>query len=394
MEPRDNEPRDNEHGSTKDNEQNIVQVDDPSMSMTDTNRPLPEMGIVQVPEIEQKNTSLVEVVLESTARIDLIKELKGRYQEDALFKTILDKPKEFRNFEVKDDLVYLKEASKRLLCIPKILVQQRNVREIIISKAHPILAHLGTNKTLNYLRDHMWWKEMVSDTKAFCETCGTCKQSKPNNQEPYGLLNPLAVPTEPWESIVMDFVGPLPSSSNHNGIFDSITVVICLLTTMVELLPSHINYRALELAELMFEGVYKHHGLPKNIISDQDVLFTSTFWNHLHKLIGTKLKLSSAYHPQTDGSTEQANRTITQTLRQCIDPNQKDWVAKLPAIQFAINSARSESAGYAPFFLNNGHMPQAMIWNTASSNEYSNVHIFTQRKKLALMSAHDSIIAA
>ena len=98
MEPRDNEPRDNEHGSTKDNEQNIVQVDDPSMSMTDTNRPLPEMGIVQVPEIEQKNTSLVEVVLESTARIDLIKELKGRYQEDALFKPILDKPKEFRNF--------------------------------------------------------------------------------------------------------------------------------------------------------------------------------------------------------------------------------------------------------------------------------------------------------
>ena len=174
---------------------------------------------------------------------------------------------------------------------------------------------------------------MVSDTKAFCETCSTCKQSKLNNQKPYGLLNPLAVPTEPWESIGMNFVGPLPSSSNCNGIFDSITVVICLLTAMVELLPSRINYRAPELAELMFKGVYKHHGLPKNIISDRDVLFTSTFWNHLHKLIGTKLKLLSAYHLQTDGLTERANRTVTQMLRQCIDPNQKDWVAKLPAIQ-------------------------------------------------------------
>ena len=102
----------------------------------------------------------------------------------------------------------------------------------------------------------------------------------------------------------------------------------------------------------------------------------------------------STYHPQTDGSTEQANRTITQILRQCIDSNQKDWVAKLPNIQFAINSARSESAGYAPFFLNNDRMPRAMIWNTVSSNEYSNVHIFAQKKKLALMSAHDSIIAA
>ena len=72
----------------------------------------------------------------------------------------------------------------------------------------------------------------------------------------------------------MNFVGPLLSSSNRNGIFDSITIVICLLTAMVESLPSRINYRAPELAELMFEGVYKHHGLPKNIISDQDVLFT------------------------------------------------------------------------------------------------------------------------
>ena len=93
---------------------------------------------------------------------------------------------------------------------------------------------------------------MVSDTKAFCETCSTCKQCKLNNQKPYGLLNPLAVPTKPWESIGMDFVSPLPSSSNHDGIFDTITIVICLLTTMVELLPSCINYRAPELAELMF----------------------------------------------------------------------------------------------------------------------------------------------
>jgi hypothetical protein len=186
----------------------------------------------------------------------------------------------------------------------------------------------------------------------------------------------------------------LPLSSNRDGNFDSITVVICLLTAMVELIPSRINYKAQELAELMFENVYKHHGLPKTIVSDRDVLFTSTFWRHLHTLIGTKLKMSSAYHPQTDGATERANRTVTQMLRQCINPNQKDWVSKLPTIQFAINSARSESTGYAPFFLNNGRMPRAMVWNSASPTEYPNVREFAQRKKLALMSAHDSIIGA
>lgn len=82
--------------------------------------------------------------------------------------------------------------------------------------------------------------------------------------------------------------------------------------------------------------------------------------------MGVKLRMSSAYHPQTDGATERANRTVTQMLRQCINPNQKDWVSKLPAIQFAINSARSESTGYSPFFLNTGRMPRAMIWNAAT----------------------------
>ena len=163
---------------------------------------------------------------------------------------------------------------------------------------------------------------------------------------------------------------------------------------MVEIIPSHTTYKAQDMAELMFESVYKHHGLPKTIVSDRDVLFTSTFWKHLNTLIGIKLKMSSAYHPQTDGATERANRTITQMLRQCINPNQKDWVSKLPTIQFAINSARSESTGYAPFFLNNGRMPRAMIWNDASPTEFSNVRQFALKKKLALISAHDSIIGA
>ena len=118
----------------------------------------------------------------------------------------------------------------------------------------------GTNKTIRYLRDHTWWKDMISDVKAFCETCHTCKTSKPNNQKPYGLLNPLPVPTYPWESVGMDFVGLLPESGNRDGIFDSLTVVICLLTSMVHLIPSRINYNASQLAELMFEHVYKIHG--------------------------------------------------------------------------------------------------------------------------------------
>ncbi len=85
-------------------------------------------------------------------------------------------------------------------------------------------------------------------------------------------------------------------------------------------------------------------------------------WEHLHQLLGKQLRMSSAYHLQTDSATEQANRTVTQMLRQCINNKQMDWVSKLPAIEFAISSAQSESTGYAPFFLNSG------VRTNASSN--------------------------
>ena len=285
------------------------------------------------------DTSKLTVMTQRSLGIDILAELRGKYGEDPLFRVILEKPNEFRNFIVNDRLIYLKENDRQVLCIPKLMVQGRNVREIIISEAHSMLAHLGASKTIDYLRDHVWWKDMVTDVKSFCETCNTCKMSKPSNQKPYGLLNPLAIPSYPWESVGIDFVGPLPESRNRDGQYDSITVVICLLTAMVHLVPSRTNYNASQIAELVFEQIYKIHGLPRNIISDRDVLFTSTFWSRLHRLIGTKLRMSSAYHPQTDGSTERANRTVTQMLRQCIQPDQKDWVAKLPAIEFAINSA-------------------------------------------------------
>jgi hypothetical protein len=163
---------------------------------------------------------------------------------------------------------------------------------------------------------------------------------------------------------------------------------------MVQLILSRTNYSSQQIAELMFEEVYKHFGLPRHIISDRDILFTSTFWKRLYELLGTKLDMSSTYHPKSDGSTEHTNRTVTQMLRQCVDNKQTDWVSKLPAIQFAINSARSESTGFAPFFLNNGRMPRLMIWNSPPSSEFSDICSFALQKKLAIMSAHDNILAA
>ncbi len=104
--------------------------------------------------------------------------------------------------------------------------------------------------------------------ESYCKSCVTCKWTKDNTQKPYSLLHPLNPPSYPWEIIRIDFIDFLPESSNRNGTFDMLTVIIDKLTGMVHLVPSHMNYKAKEVAELIFEEVYKLHGLPKGIVSD------------------------------------------------------------------------------------------------------------------------------
>jgi len=233
---------------------------------------------------------------------------------------------------------------------------------------------------------------MVGDVEKYCRTCHTCAVSKPASGRPQGKLKTMPVPTRPWQYIGIDFVGPLPESSNRTGSYDMICVVIDLLTSMVHVIPSKQTYRASDVAELLFDSIYKLHGLPERIISDRDSLFTSHFWKRLHRLLNTELRMSSAFHPQTDGATERANRTITQMIRQCVNPDQRGWVMKLPAVEFAINSARSSTTGFSPFQLNYGRNPSPMIWR--GEEEFPGVQVFADRMKMAIMGAHDAIIAS
>ena len=233
---------------------------------------------------------------------------------------------------------------------------------------------------------------MVGDIVDYCWSCQTWAVSKLQFGKPHGKLKTMPVPMYPWQYIGVDFVGPLPESSNRNGGYDMICVIIDQLTSMIHLVPTKQTYRATDIAELMFKNVYKLHRLPEWIISDRDSLFTSKFWRKLHKLLGTELRMSSAFHPQTDGAMERANCTITQMIRQCVKPDQKDWVTKLPAIEFAMNSAWVNTTGFSPFQLNYGRNLSPMIWK--GQDEFPGVRKFAEQMKLAVMNAHDEIIAA
>lgn len=102
--------------------------------------------------------------------------------------------------------------------------------------------------------------------------------------------------------------------------------------------------------------------------------------------------MSTSYHPQTDGATERANRTVGQTLRQCVSENQRDWAKQLPAIEFALNSATSATTGFSPFFLNYGQHPRSALWKNDS--DFPGVQKFIENMRSATLEAHDAIIAA
>jgi len=108
-------------------------------------------------------------------------------------------------------------------------------------------------------------------------------------------------------------------------------------------------------------------GLPRSIVSDRNSKFTSKWWHELHKILGTKLLMSTSYHPQTDGQTKCANCNVGQIFQTVVHPDQKDWIDRVNLTEFAINASISETTRYAPFELNGGYMP-SMIQEIRSND--------------------------
>ena len=138
---------------------------------------------------------------------------------------------------------------------------------------------------------------MSHDIELYCKMCSTCKDA---NSKLTGLLHSLPIPDRPWQSIGLDFMGPLPKSND----FDYLLVVIDQLTSQVHLVPTMTTVTARSIAWLILKEVMRLHGVPESIVSDQDTKFTSIFWKELHRLMGSKLLMSTVFHPQTDGATE------------------------------------------------------------------------------------------
>ena len=124
-------------------------------------------------------------------------------------------------------------------------------------------------------------------------------------------LHPFDPPARPWDTITTDLIGPLPESQGYNAIL----VIVDWFSKMVIYEATHMELTSEGFARIIRDRVVRYHGLPHRIIHDRDTRFTSKFITDLFALLGIKPNPSTAYHPQTDGQTEQINQSIEQYLR-------------------------------------------------------------------------------
>ncbi|KAD4385578.1 hypothetical protein E3N88_25747 [Mikania micrantha] len=239
-----------------------------------------------------------------------------------------------------DDVLYFQER----MWVPEL----NNIRELIFHEAHKskYSVHPGADKMYKDLKEYYWWPGMKKDIALYVGKCLTCSKVKAEHQKPSGMLQQPEIPQWKWEQISMDFITKLPRTSSG---YDSIWVIVDRLTKSAHFLPIREDFKMEKLAKLYITEIITRHGVPMSIISDRDSRFTSRFWQSMQKALGTRLDLSTAYHPQTDGQTERTIQTLEDMLRCCVVDFGGSWDNHLPLIEFSYNNSYHTSIKCAPF---------------------------------------------
>ena len=252
------------------------------------------------------------------------------------------------NWELKDGLIYY----KNILFIPS----NEELLTEIAKGCHDckVAGHFGQEKSIELVTRNFYLEKLANWINDHIRSCDECQHNKSPRHTKYGLLQPLELPYAAWTSISVDFITQLPESQGNTQIM----VVVDRFTKMAHFIALETNATARDVADTFLEEVWKLHALPFEIISDMDARFSGEFCQSLSKSLGIRRKMSTAYHPQTDGQTERTNQVLEGYLRNFVNYEQNDWYQLLPLDEYAYNNSKASAHKLTPFFANYGFHPQ------------------------------------
>ncbi|GBG81809.1 hypothetical protein CBR_g33989 [Chara braunii] len=290
---------------------------------------------------------------------DVIRSLEEAYKEDPITMDIINKLQAkdkatTDEFVMVDGLLFLEKAGFKRLVVPS----REPLRSLFLGECHDAIGHFGYKKTSANLVQRFWWPNMLDDVKKYVETCQVCRRNKPRTQAPLGLLKPLPIPAGPGQSISMDFMDTLVTSKNGKR---HIFIIVDRFTKYARLIAMPETARTEHVIKLFMDNWVRDVGLPKTIVSDRDVRFTSEMWKKAAEQMGSQLQMTSGNHLEANGQAEQMNRVVQHLLRHYIKPSQDDWDEKLPLIASLYNNAEHSTTGVNPNQLHLGWKPRSAL---------------------------------
>ena len=231
----------------------------------------------------------------------------------------------------------------------------QDLRTRLIQEIHDsvITGHPGREGTYAAVARQFFWPKMSTDVRQFVRNCDGCAANKSWRDRRHGFLKPLPIPERIWKEVSIDFVDKLEPS----GGCQSIVVITDRLSKGV-LMDGLPDLEAETVAKWFIKNYYPHHFLPDAIVSDRGTQFTGRLWAKICETLNITRRLSAAFSPETDGSTERMNQTMEHYLRQFCNYSQTDWLELLPMAMLAISGREAASTGVSPFFLSHGWNPE------------------------------------
>ena len=254
--------------------------------------------------------------------------------------------------------------NKGVLCVPRKAVGKRaqvlvprSLVPVVLSEAHDEAGHYQSERTLSAVRDKYYWGSLFKDVENYCRSCDICQhRNSPvtNSKAPLGFI---PIPTAPWQSIALDFVGPLVETEKGNK---NILVVTDMLTKYVVNLPLP-DQKAVTTAEALFK-LCCTQSFPSRIHTDQGKNFESELLKHLCEMLAIDKTRTTGYHPQCNGQTERYNKTMISILSKYTEPDtQNDWDDQLLLVAFSYNTTVHSTTQIRPFDLQFGRAPQTRV---------------------------------